>query len=189
MRATMATCATRCVQSLHLSLYLLFVCFRLSFQWKNECCWDFEFWIWLKFPMWICSILDALCGTLLKCTWLGSLSNLIHVELHRPTWLHWCLDFFSVAGGWMIPTVGSSASVFLFFLFFQVTVTNFIYQGQICFCEKPMWKQLVTPWWLLRNTIRLWITCVSFCMFFSALSCLDYILHVAFCVVMCIYMT
>lgn len=92
------------------------------------------------------------------------------MELHRPTWLNWCLDFFSVAGGWMIPTVGSSASVFLFFLFFQLTVTNFIYQGQICFCEKPMWKQLVTPWWVLRNTIRLWITCVVFvCIFCSKL--------------------
>lgn len=130
----------------------------------NECCWDFEFWIWLKFPMWICSILDAICGTLFKCTWLGSLSMPSPCGASSSYMIDMMLKFyffledprlqdfscFLMAGGWTIPTLDSSAFVlfcsFLFFLFFQLTVTNFTHQGQICFYKESLCEG---NWWLL----------------------------------------
>ena len=95
---------------------------------------------------------------------------------------------FWMVGGWTIPTLDSSAFV-LFFLFFQLTVTNFTYQGQICFCKENLCEG---NWWLLDGCWGLQLGFEylrRFLYVFSALSCLDCFLHDAFCVVMCIYMT
>ena len=53
---------------------------------------------------------------------------------------------FLMAGGWMIPTLSSSALLFVLFdLFFQLSITNFMYQGQICLCEENFVKAIGDP--------------------------------------------
>ena len=46
----------------------------------------------------------------------------------------------------MIPTLSSSALLFVLFdLFFQLSITNFMYQGQICLCEENFVKAIGDP--------------------------------------------